>query len=209
MRLPGAIPSGTRVDSLTSHLDVLPSLLEACGLPVPSTCEGNSFWSRLTTGSGPARDAIFAQMTYHSGEYDPMRCIRTDRHKFIHNFLPGWPVQISGPYASRFGAEYVTKHFAHARPEFELYDLDADPDEMDNLAGRPEVAETEAALAERLHEFLVDTEDPILEGQIPHIAPELAGCACRWAKFQPRHPEHEDYQFELIVAQDFGEQPLP
>ncbi len=209
MRLPGAIPAGSRIESLTSHLDLAPTLLTALGLPVPSPCQGRSLWQRLTTGEGPTRDTIFAQMTYHSGEYDPMRCIRTDRWKLIRNFLPGWPVQISGPYAARFGSDYVTRHFAQPRPEIELFDLESDPDELTNLAGQSEVATVEADLSRQLQEFLVATKDPILNGQIPHVAPELAGCACRWAKFQPRHPDREEFQFELVVTSDFGEQPLP
>ncbi len=208
MRWPRDIPAGTRMPAMTSHLDILPTLFEAAELPVPEACQGRSFWKRLTTGQGGEREEIFAQMTYHSGEYDPMRCIRTARHKLIRNFLPGWPVQISGPYASRFGKEYVERHFSEERPEYELYDLESDPWEKQNLAGADAYRGIEADLTQRLQQFLESTGDPILRGHIPHAAPELAGCACRWAKFQPRHPEREPHRLELIITEDFGEKPL-
>lgn len=50
------------------------------------------------------------------------------------------------------------------RPQYELYDLRTDPDQIDNIAGKPEVAETEAALQERLMAELVRTTDPRVTG---------------------------------------------
>jgi len=209
MRCPGRIAAGQRIQGLTSGVDILPTLLDAIGAAKPDFLEGQSFWPEVSgEGTVTPRERIFAQMTYHSGEYDPMRCIRTERYKLIRNYIPGWPVQISGPYAARFGAKYVETHFAKARPEWELYDLKNDPDEFKNLVGHAEYEATEQSLKTELMDFLKRTGDPILKGQIPNIAPEKAGCACRWAKFQPRHPEREEYQFELVVTEDFGEQPI-
>ena len=44
-------------------------------------------------GANAARRATpsSAQMTWHGGEYDPMRCVRTWRYKYIRNYQPGWP----------------------------------------------------------------------------------------------------------------------
>ena len=53
------------------------------------------------------------------------------------------------------------------RPAVELYDLEKDPLEMDNLAGMPEIKEIENDLASRLDKFLEETNDPILGGSIP------------------------------------------
>jgi hypothetical protein len=54
----------------------------------------------------------------------------------------------------------------------ELYDLETDCCEMDNLADRPDVAGIKADLARRLHSWMEDTDDPLLRGPIP--APEGA-----------------------------------
>jgi len=94
-RWPGVIPPGRRLLHLTSHVDVLPTLLEAAGLPVSAQVEGRSFLKRLMGERGMTRDAIFAALTWHEGEYDPMRCIRTWQYKYIRNWQPGWPVQLS------------------------------------------------------------------------------------------------------------------
>ena len=53
------------------------------------------------------------------------------------------------------------------RPPVELYDLQEDPWEMENLAGRSERADVESDLASQLQDFLEETDDPILHGAVP------------------------------------------
>jgi hypothetical protein len=48
----------------------------------------------------------------------------------------------------------------------ELYDLEADPLERENLAGREDVREIEAELRERLWTWMRETDDPLLKGPI-------------------------------------------
>ena len=52
------------------------------------------------------------------------------------------------------------------RPPVELYDLEADPLERHNLAGKPEMKKVENELASRLDTFLQETDDPVLRGPI-------------------------------------------
>ncbi len=54
-RWPGVIPAGRRLLHLTSHVDVLPTLLEVSGLPVPARVEGGSFLRRLQGERGMTR----------------------------------------------------------------------------------------------------------------------------------------------------------
>jgi hypothetical protein len=56
----------------------------------------------------------------------------------------------------------------------ELYDLEADPLERENLAGRKEVADVERELVERLARFQKETDDPILKGPIERPPTEAA-----------------------------------
>lgn len=60
----------------------------------------------------------------------------------------------------RFGPRTVDAYLH--RPRFELYDLEQDPDEVTNLAGRPEYAEMVDAFCAKLRQFQEDTEDPWL-----------------------------------------------
>ena len=59
------------------------------------------------------------------------------------------------PAVERLAPEFVRAYFTTPRPIFELYDLDQDPGELVNLAGRPEVAEVERALKEALSEKMI------------------------------------------------------
>jgi hypothetical protein len=56
---------------------------------------------------------------------------------------------------------------AERRPAEELYDLSADPYETTNLAESPEAAEIRGDLAYHLEEWMSDTGDPLLHGDVP------------------------------------------
>ena len=57
------------------------------------------------------------------------------------------------------------------RPQEELYDLHADPDEMRNLAGRPEATAMEASLRQELDQWMRETGDPLPARNIPYPLP--------------------------------------
>jgi arylsulfatase A-like enzyme len=207
-RWPGRIPAGRRLARLTSHVDVLPTLLDIAGLGVPARVEGGSFLRRLRGERGETRDAVFAAMTWHGGEYDPMRCVRTWRYKYIRNYLPGWPVQISGAVAQRYGAEFLVERFAKSRPAEELYDLVNDPAEMKNLIDDPGHEVVKDELADRLGDWMATVNDPILRG--PISAPDLArtGSGSVWAKAPTHEPSEEEFRWDILRTKDFGEEPF-
>ena len=120
----------------------------------------------------------------HSGY--PCRGIRTERWAYIENFAPDrWPVgdpplygdtdparslgkRITKSYLvehrnSKDGRHYFDLCFAK-RPADELYDMRADPDQLQNLAGDPQYAEVRAKLAAQLTGALRDTADPRATG---------------------------------------------
>jgi hypothetical protein len=55
----------------------------------------------------------------------------------------------------RLEPRFSRAYFAHARPVFELYDLQNDPVEMENLAGRPELRAVERELKLALQEKMI------------------------------------------------------
>ena len=125
---------------------------------------------------------FFAQMTWHGGEYDPMRCIRTARFKYIRNYVPGWPPQIGGACVERCGEAFVNAHFGLPRPAEELYDLASDPWEQHDLAARPEMRSLRQELAARLAGWVREVNDPLLRGPLCYSPiPRGSVRAASWA----------------------------
>jgi N-sulfoglucosamine sulfohydrolase len=156
----GARSGGAVRTELVSNIDVLPALLEAAGLEIPARIQGRSL---LAQGG---RDAIFAEKTFHS-YYDPMRCVRTRRHKLIRNFESAFAIEVpadiqAGPIFRSDPSRYSTDRLSVT----ELYDLEADALEMRNVAGTAEVGDIEEHLSAELWGWMRETSDPLLDGPV-------------------------------------------
>lgn len=166
---PGKVAPGSRSDAMVSWVDLLPTCLEAAGARPPATgrapgqIDGRSFLAVLRGGKSAHRDSIYAT---HSGdgtmnEY-PIRAFRTRDWKYIRNLAPAaehhthidkatnehaggyWPSWVEKAKTDRAAAAIVARY--HHRPAEELYDLRADPWELNNLS-------TSSAHATRLAEL--------------------------------------------------------
>ena len=165
LRWPAGNAGGGRVfEELISHVDIVPTLLEALGLPATADeFHGRSFWPLLQGKGYEATETVFAEKTYHTA-YEPMRAVRTARHKLILNFETGPRFDV--PDDIRNGRIYplmIDQATGH-RPAVELYDLERDPHEQDNLAGRPEVAHLEPSMMHSLRRWMQESDDPLLNG---------------------------------------------
>ena len=163
---PFGLGGGRRVDDLISHVDLVPTLLEALGIPIPARLHGRSYWGLLAGKSGYIpRNTVFAEKTFHTA-YEPQRAIRTRDYKLILNLevdiinVPA-DIQHSPVYPQMLHALTVE------RPPVELYDLRADPLETDNLTDRDEYADIRRDLLDQLLIWMQTTDDPILNGPIP------------------------------------------
>jgi N-sulfoglucosamine sulfohydrolase len=167
MRWPdGSIGEGRIVPDLVSNVDVLPTLLGIAGVSVPEGVQGRSFLPLLRREPQEVRDAIFAEKTFHS-YYDPMRCVRTGRFKYIRNFEPSFLVEVPGDVQQ--GAIFRTHvgRYSNDRSSLvELYDLQLDPLERNNLASEAAFREVERELEEHLWQWMEDTDDPLLHGPV-------------------------------------------
>ncbi|MBO0837930.1 MAG: sulfatase [Actinobacteria bacterium] len=162
----GRVRPGSVRSELVGNLDVLPTILDAAGIAIPASIQGVSFLPTLRGEPQRARDAIFAEKTFHS-YYDPMRCVRTDRFKYIRNFEIGFAVEV--PADVQQGAIYRADPGPYATDRsqvVEFYDLEADPLEQRNLAGNPDVVDVKTALDRRLWQWMDETGDPLLQGPI-------------------------------------------
>lgn len=165
------IPQGTVQDELTSNVDVLPTLLELCGLPVPANLHGRSLAALIENKPHVPNEMIFAEKTYHT-YYDPMRSVRTKRWKLIANFEFAPSLETAPDYHNN-GKGYVEVSKAwnlpwhlQYHPPFELYDLEKDPWEQQNLADDPKFREIRDGLISSLRKWMEDTRDPLLDGPI-------------------------------------------
>ena len=94
-------------------------------------------------------------------------------------------------------AEYGDSHLV-PRVRTELYDLEADPDEVKNLSGQDELSSVEKRLAEELRQWMKATNDPALMGRIERPPHEVA----HWSSFYNRpfrvSPDGTFEQFEAF-----------
>ena len=173
MHMPKEIKGGREVDDLASNIDILPTILDFARIKIPKSVQGNSLAGLLTDVeqySYTARDHINAELTFHDIGFNPIRCIRTRKWKYIKNLVSlnilfEMPNDISH---SKSGEAYLEHHpeYNTARPEEELYDLESDPLELTNLANDPKYVTIKKDLSTKLLKFLEETNDPALHGEI-------------------------------------------
>ena len=161
----GGGPAGRVVAEMVSNVDVAPSLLEAVGVEVPSNVHGQSFWPLLTGQPYTPRSEVFAEKTFHT-YYEPMRAIRTARHKLIVNFEISTRVDVPADVRESPIYPLMPAELDGVRPPVELYDLEHDRWEQRNLAEDPAYAAVQSDLHQRLLDWMRTTDDPLLRGPV-------------------------------------------
>ncbi len=164
MRWPGHLPVGGSVTELTSHVDMLPTLLELLNLPVPSHCQGHSFTDVVQRTPGAGREFVYAEKNY-TQYYDPARMIRSNSFKYIRKGLKTCIfdfvlTEIELSPANFRTSKAVFDFYSSLRTTEELYDLNLDPAEMSNLADDPAHRDTLHAMQTALDVHLESTDDP-------------------------------------------------
>ncbi|MFH1570303.1 MAG: sulfatase, partial [Gemmatimonadota bacterium] len=167
LRWPGGFAGGRVLDALLSSVDLFPTVLElAAGADAsPGPVDGRSFAPLLTGGQYEPREAVFAEKNTTLG--DAKRAVRTGRHKLIRNLDVGPALALPTDIEVTATRRDLGDHHLRPRPPLELYDLERDPWEQENLAGRSEYEAVEHELSERLERWRADTGDPTLHGPAP------------------------------------------
>lgn len=168
IRAPGMPDRGSRCDDLITNIDILPTLMEACGLPVRAEVQGRSFLHRLLGQPYEPNQAVFIERNFHT-DFDPMRTIRTRDFVLIENFDTSRPYAYP-PHQTGVLNETYQNWFTCLwpkgtipRPRLELFDRSSDPDEYTNVAADPAYEATVYRLRKELHAWMQATQDPILE----------------------------------------------
>ncbi|WP_122090621.1 sulfatase-like hydrolase/transferase [Halalkalicoccus subterraneus] len=133
VRWPGEVEAESTCEAFVSLHDLMPTFLDLADVEIPDV-DGRSI-RPLLAGERPDdwREAHFAQ--YHGDEFGlySQRMLRSDRYKYVHN----------GPDRN------------------ELYDIEADPHELQNLVDHPEYGGIRMDLESRLLERMRETDDPL------------------------------------------------
>ncbi|WP_291764502.1 sulfatase/phosphatase domain-containing protein, partial [Caldivirga sp. UBA161] len=162
------IYGGRRVNALTSHVDLLPTILEVLSIKPPDNVQGVSLLPLIKGSVASVRDAVYAEKTYHE-RYDPIRAIRTSRFKLIIH-LEAQDTADAAIDSKLSPAHAVVADEITTPNEFiELYDLKWDPLELHDASRDPTYEGVLRDLLNRLYRFLKDTSDPILNGPIPSL----------------------------------------
>lgn len=166
LRGPGGFHGGQAVDALVSHIDLYPTVCELVGIERPEWLQGASLLTLVSGEAEKVRDAIFAEKTYHVA-YEPERCIRTERFKYIRRF-DDYPTAVLANIDDGPSKEYLMEHGLGQRPVAyeQLYDLILDPNESHNLVADPELEQILEELRGKLKAWMIESRDPLLDGPI-------------------------------------------
>jgi arylsulfatase A-like enzyme len=163
-RWPRLIQEARVIDGFVNEVDLMPTLLDLVGLPIPDDLQGRSFYRSLWDESTPVpADAVFSEMTYHV-DYLPMRAVRTRELNYIRNYSDdpiGLDQCVFAEWAQRL-AELPNHPWLEPRVEEELYDLTIDPHEQTNLATDPAYSSALESMRNRLDDHMARTADPYL-----------------------------------------------
>jgi len=171
VRYPGTVEAGSACGALVSAVDIAPTLLDLAEIEAMDAHQGRSFAELLTNPSGTIRDYISAEHNWHDYQARE-RAVRTTEYLYIRDDYPDRP--LTPPADAVRSATYqamIEMHeadelnedqqqtFVAPRPKEELYDVNADPYSLNNLANDPDHADTLAKLRAILDDWQQRTND--------------------------------------------------
>lgn len=160
-------------NAMISWVDLTPTILDMAKVDYnEKDFHGKSFKNILEKENPKGWNEIYASHTFHEiTMYYPMRVVRADNYKLIWNIA--WRLEY--PFASdlrasstwqgiyrnhiaSFGSKKVEDFLF--RPEFELYDLDQDPEELNNLATQTDFEKVLELMKTKMKDYQTKTADP-------------------------------------------------
>ncbi len=172
----GHLSPGTVNNDLISAIDLVPTFLNFSGIAIPNNMQGQAF---LGNENLKKRDFIVAARDRCDETFDRIRCVRTKKFKYIRNFYPDLPYKQDNlykknnyPVTALLDVLYAegnltpvqARFMASNRPFEELYDLENDPYETQNLVGEEKHNVNLKTLRSILDNWIIETKDL---GEIP------------------------------------------
>lgn len=185
IRWPGKLKAGSVSDDFVCFLDFAPTMLRLAGVELPSYLHGRPLNALevetaaiSTQPTDVRREFIFGHRDRMDETYDLIRSARDTRFKYLRNYAPHRSYAQNITYMNqmptmremrRLNAEGqlsgpAAQFFRETKPVEELFDTEADPHEVVNLADRPEHAETLKRLRAALERWQEEVGD---SGLIP------------------------------------------
>lgn len=140
MRFPGGIKPGLRSKAFVELVDLAPTLLDAAGLPRYAGMQGKSLWPLLSGETAAHRGDIYSE---------------------YYQAIPRGYKKFGGAFATHIRDSRHSLTAAHNLNTGELYDLEKDPGETQNLWDSPEYGSVKTELLFRLCARMADTIDPL------------------------------------------------
>ena len=162
------VPQGAVREDPCISLDFTATSIQAAGLPLPTPCHGQNLFS------AKPRQEIYTARDRCDMTLDRIRAVRTPRYKYIRNFMPDRPyTQYNNYIETSYPTLGVMKQLdkegklnptqqlfmAKQKPPEELYDVRADPHEVNNLAASPKHRTTRDQLSLKLNRWLETMDD--------------------------------------------------
>jgi uncharacterized sulfatase len=190
-RWPGRIKPGRQTDALIQIADIVPTFIAAAGGdPSDYDLDGESFLDVLEGKSDRHRRYVYGlHNNVPEGDPYPIRSIRDDKFHYIVNLnykqpyhekhlmseklakrydLQWWQALKDGADKGDSKAKKLYEKY-HNRPAEELYLVDEDPWEMNNLADKPQYAKIKKRLLTELHRWMAKQNDPGAAMDTPEV----------------------------------------
>ncbi|MEX0324918.1 MAG: sulfatase [Puniceicoccaceae bacterium] len=170
VRWPGLVEAGSFNNELVAWVDIAPTILSLAGVPQPGYYQGQVF---MGDNKAPEREAVFAGRDRMDAVFDKQRVVRERQFHYIRNdawwlpwaqeqwYMEQQPVMpvMRSLFAEGGLAGDEAIFFQPHKPVEELYDAQADPDMLHNLADDPAHSDTLLRLRSTLETFLADKGD--------------------------------------------------
>ncbi len=167
---------GDKVNRLVNFPDLLPTILSIAGIQVPDNIDGQAFLGEQKTANP---EYTFFQRQRMDERFDHVRAVRDQKYRYIRNYMPfrinmqhlaflfNEPSAQSWENEFRAGRTNVVESRAfQSKPVEELYDVEIDPWEINNLANDPKYAGVLKRMRGALDIWRKDTKDV---GVIPEL----------------------------------------
>ncbi|MFH1918675.1 MAG: sulfatase-like hydrolase/transferase [Planctomycetota bacterium] len=175
---PAGYASGAKTDRLVGFVDLAPTVLSIAGIEPPAHMQGHAFLGRFEAPEQPYAYGFRGRM---DERYDMVRSVRDKRYLYVRNYMPHKIYGQHVAYMFQTPTTQVWKNlydqgklappktfFWETKPAEELYDLENDPDEVNNLAGSREHQEILVRLRKAQQDLAIEVRDVVFlpEGEI-------------------------------------------